>query len=437
MPKKFSVQIIGGGLAGCEAAWFLANKGIGVKLYEMRPKVSTAIHQSGFLGELVCSNSFKNLSLNHASGILKAEMKKFDSLVMQVANQSTIEGGTSLIVDRETFMMKMNEMIINHPLIEVIREEVVSLDLQEYTIVCSGPLTSDALFHYLAKNIIKSAEEDLYFYDAVAPIVKLSSIDLNLAYYKARYDKGVASYLNCPLSKDEYKIFYEALISAKLANNHPFDRVYEGCLPVEVLAKRGYEALLYGPLKPVGLEINHQRPEAVIQLRQDDFHKSLYNIVGFQTSLAFKEQERVLKLVPALRNVEIIRYGVYHRNTYINSPKILSNYQSKEFPKLFFAGQITGVEGYLESASSGILAASYLYSYLKTKAIIPLSRNTIMGGLANYLNCPNQTFVPMHANFMLVEEEVSIKKRDLRNQFYYERSIQQIDEYLERIGRLS
>jgi methylenetetrahydrofolate--tRNA-(uracil-5-)-methyltransferase len=433
MRKKYRVNIIGGGLAGCEAAYFLANKGVKVKLYEMRPRVATPIHKTDKLSELVCSNSLKSKDTFDASGLLKVEMRQFNCLSLEASLISEIPGGTSLIVDRECFSNYITNKISNHPNIKVIRKEVTKLPKSIYTIVATGPLTSDLLSKHLIKNIVN---DQLYFYDAIAPIIDFKSIDLTKTYYKSRYDKGEASYINCPMTKEEYDVFYKELINCETTKLHDFEKVFESCMPVEVLAKRGYESLLFGPLKPVGLEYNGKRPFAVIQLRQDDFNKQMYNIVGFQTNLKYPEQRKVLRLVPGLEHVEIIRYGVIHRNTYLKAPSLMKNYQSITRSNIFYAGQITGVEGYLESASSGILCASYLYQYLKTGSISALSNNTIMGALNNYLNTPNQNFVPMNANYSIIPE-APIKNRIKRREFYVSRSKEDLDEYINTINRLS
>src|SRR5690554_4935571 len=335
----------------------------------MRPKKTTPAHQTDLFAELVCSNSFRSKDPLNAVGILKSEMEKLNSLVMTSAYLNEVEAGSSLAVDRTLFSTYITNKIKQHPNIKIIYEEVKQIDPNIPTIIATGPLVSDELKDNLLEMF---GQTELNFFDAVAPIISEKSINKDICYLKSRYDKGVAAYYNCPMNEEEYTKFYEFIINAEVAPLKEFEiGVFEGCLPIEVSAKRGYQTLLYGPLKPVGLEHNGKRPFAVVQLRQDDAIKSMYNLVGFQTNLKFREQKKLIELIPGLENAEILRYGVMHKNTYFNSPNILNHfYQSKEFPNIFIAGQITGVEGYLESASSGLLSGIYMEQYLTNKKIV-------------------------------------------------------------------
>ena len=410
------VNIIGAGLAGCEAAYYLANKGIKVKLYEMRPLKMTPAHKTEKFGELVCSNSLRSDMLDVASGALKREMEMFDSLVIKAAKATKVEAGSALAVSREDFSEYITNVIKNHENIEVISGEILEFDLNSPTIVATGPLTSTSLCNFIKETF---GMNDFYFFDAQAPIIKRDSINMDIAYFKSRYDKGEAAYINCPMNEEEFSIFYNELINAKSAELHDFDcdlKVFEGCMPVEVMAKRGKQTLLFGPLKPKGLAKNlNDKPYAVVQLRQDDAEKTLYNLVGFQTHLAFKEQKRVFSLIPGLENAEFVKYGRMHKNTYINSPQILNaTYQTKKYPNIFFAGQITGVEGYVESSASGIYAAINMFRYLNNEELVVFPKETIMGSMANYISIASSNFQPMNANFGIVPEldsNVRVKKK--------------------------
>ena len=401
------VKVIGAGLAGCEAAWQLAKAGIEVELYEMKPiKFSPAHSMNGF-AELVCSNSLKADRIENACGLLKEEMRIFDSLMMQSADISRVPAGGALAVDRSVFSEYITDKIKSHPLIHVINEEVTAITPGEYTIIATGPLTSDALSKAIADL---TGGSELYFYDAAAPIVTEESIDKEKTFKAARYDKGTADYINCPMTKDEYTAFYNALITAQTAPLKEFEnqKVFEGCMPVEVMAKRGMETLTFGPLKPVGLvnpKTGKDDSYAVVQLRQDNKEGTLYNLVGFQTNLKWGEQKRVFSMIPGLENAEFVRYGVMHRNTYINSPKLLNRfYQMKQYPKIFFAGQITGVEGYVESASSGILAGYNMARILQSKTLLEPDSKTCIGALPLYIsNSANEKFQPMNANFGIID----------------------------------
>ena len=428
------VNIIGAGLAGCEAAYYLARNGIKVKLYEMRPVKMTPAHKTDKFAELVCSNSLRSDMLDVASGALKREMEMFNSLVIEAAKNTKVEAGSALAVSREDFSLYITNIIKNHENIEVIYGEVDQIDLNEYTIIATGPLTSGSLCDFIKKEF---GMDDFYFFDAQAPIIKKDSIDMNIAYLKSRYDKGEAAYINCPMSEEEFNVFYNELINAKLAELHEFDKdlkVFEGCMPVEVMAKRGRQTLLFGPLKPKGLaREGYPKPYAVVQLRQDDAEKTLYNLVGFQTHLSFPEQKRVFSLIPGLANAEFVKYGRMHKNTYINSPAIInSTYQSKKYPKVFFAGQITGVEGYVESSASGIYAAINMYRLINNLELLTFPKETIMGSMANYISIKNDDFQPINANFGIVpelESDTKVKKKD-RKLFYGQRAIDTMKEYI-------
>ena len=426
------VKIIGAGLAGCEAAYYLARHGVKVKLYEMRPKKMTPAHKTEKFGELVCSNSLRSDMIDVASGALKEEMRLFNSLVLEAASKTKVEAGSALAVSREDFSQYITDVIKSHENIEVIYDEVTSFSCDEYTIVASGPLTSDPLCEFIKKQF---GMDDFYFYDAQAPIIDIESVDMNICYLKSRYDKGEAAYINCPMNKEEFERFYEALITARSAELHEFDKdlkVFEGCMPVEVMAKRGHQTLLFGPLKPKGLgRTIDDHPYAVVQLRQDNAEKTLYNLVGFQTHLAFSEQKRVFSMIPGLENVNFVKYGRMHKNTYINSPKILkSTYQTINYPKVFFAGQITGVEGYVESSASGIYAAINMLRLLKGEELVTFPRETIMGSMANYISVYHDEFVPMNANYGIVPElDFHCKKKE-RKEFYGNRAVNKMKEVI-------
>ena len=429
------VNIIGAGLAGCEAAYYLARNGIKVKLYEMRPVKMTPAHKTEKFGELVCSNSLRSDMLDVASGALKREMEMFNSLVIEAAKKTKVEAGSALAVSREDFSQYITNVIKNNENIEVIYGEVSSIDLSQPTIIATGPLTSNSLCDFIKKEF---GMDDFYFFDAQAPIIKKDSIDMNIAYLKSRYDKGEAAYINCPMTEEEFDLFYNELINARSAELHDFDcdlKVFEGCMPVEVMAKRGRQTLLFGPLKPKGLaREGYPKPYAVVQLRQDDAEQTLYNLVGFQTHLAFPEQKRVFSLIPGLANAEFVKYGRMHKNTYINSPEIINaTYQSKRYPNVFFAGQITGVEGYVESSASGIYAAINMYRYLCGEELLVFPKETIMGSMANYISIKTDNFQPMNANFGIVPEVVSdkkVKKKD-RKLYYGQRAINTMKEFIQ------
>ncbi len=425
------VNIIGAGLAGCEAAWYLANNGVQVKLYEKRPKVKSPAHETNLFAELVCSNSLRARDITNAVGLLKVEMADLGSLVMESAKINEVPAGGAIAVDREKFSEYITKKIVNHPNIEVVYDEYKKINDKEYTIITTGPLTDGEL----SKNIKQYLGQDyLSFFDAAAPIVTIDSLNMDKIYLKSRYDKGEAAYLNAPMNKQQYETFYNELINAKCVELKEFElKVFEGCMPIEEMAKRGEQTMLFGPLKPVGLEMpSGKTPYAVVQLRQDNSSKTLYNIVGFQTHLTFGEQKRILSLIPGMENVEIVRYGVMHRNTFICSPKVLNNkYQTLKNEKIFFAGQITGVEGYVESAASGINAAINMLGQINDIEIKPFPKTTAFGALSAYIS-DKQTkdFQPMNINFGIMEPlKFKGKKKD-KKEAVVKRARQQFETYI-------
>ena len=395
------VNVIGAGLAGSEAAWQIAKRGVRVRLFEMRPVKQTPAHHTDKFAELVCSNSLRANSLTNAVGVIKEEMRMLDSVIMAAADKCSVPAGGALAVDRHEFAGYVTETVKNHPLVEVIHEEVTEIP-EGITVIATGPLTSDSL----AQKIKELTGEDyLYFYDAAAPILEKDSIDMEKVYLKSRYDKGEAAYLNCPMTKEEFDAFREALIHAECAPLKEFEKekYFEGCMPIEVMASRGEKTMLFGPMKPVGLEDpkTGKRPYAVVQLRQDDAAGTLYNIVGFQTHLKWPEQKRVFSMIPGLENLEIVRYGVMHRNTFINSPRVLtSTYQLRSNPNLFFAGQMTGVEGYVESAGSGLIAGINAARLAMGEELLYFPHETALGSMARYITeADAKNFQPMNVNF--------------------------------------
>lgn len=403
MWKLTIVNVIGAGLAGSEAAWQIAKRGVRVRLFEMRPVKQTPAHHTDKFAELVCSNSLRANTLTNAVGVIKEEMRMLDSVIMKAADQCAVPAGGALAVDRHEFAGYVTESVKNHPLVEVINEEVTEIP-EGITIIATGPLTSQAL----AEKIQELTGQDyLYFYDAAAPIVEKDSIDMDKVYVKSRYDKGEAAYINCPMTEEEFDRFYDALISAEVVPLKEFEKeiYFEGCMPFEVMAERGKKTLLFGPMKPVGLEDpkTGKIPFAVVQLRQDDAAGTLYNIVGFQTHLKWGPQKEVLKLIPGLENVEIVRYGVMHRNTFINSPRVLKpTYQLKTNDQLFFAGQMTGVEGYVESAGSGLLAGINAAKLALGEELLVFPEETALGSMARYITeADPRNFQPMNVNFGL------------------------------------
>jgi methylenetetrahydrofolate--tRNA-(uracil-5-)-methyltransferase len=404
--------VIGAGLAGSEAAWQLAERDIKVTLYEMKPVKHSAAHHEDTFAELVCSNSLRSNALTNAVGVLKEEMRTIGSLIMAKADENQVPAGSALAVDRERFSQAVTDAINSHPNITVVHEEVDHIP-NEPCVIATGPLSSQAMVDAIGSLI---DQKYCYFYDAAAPIVTADSIDYSKAYFKSRYDKGSADYLNCPMTLDEFNAFYEAVITAKTADLHSFEKeiYFEGCMPFEVMAKRGRDTLLFGPMKPVGLEKDGVRPYAVVQLRRDNAESSLYNIVGFQTHLNWGEQKRIIHMIPGLENAEIVRYGVMHRNTYIDSPVILNEgYQYKNRKDLFFAGQMTGVEGYIESAASGMLAGINLAHVLHEEPLAPADRDTMIGAMSYYVSHADPAhFQPMNANFGIMHLSANVKKKD-------------------------
>ena len=398
-----TVTVIGAGLAGCEAAWQLAKRGIPVRLHEMKPEKMTPAHHSPLFGELVCSNSLRSDQLENAVGLLKEELRRLDSLILRCADEHRVAAGGALAVDRTAFARAITDEVRNHPLIEIVEGEVTELPEDGPVIIATGPLTSDALAETIAKQFPDSGY--LHFYDAAAPLVSFESVDMDSAYFASRYDKGTPDYINCPLSQEEYLAFWKELCAAKEAPVHGFEdkNVFEGCMPVEVMARRGEQTLCYGPLKPRGLRDPRtgQTPYAVVQLRRDNNQGTVYNLVGFQTHLTWPEQKRVFSMIPALRNAEFLRYGVMHRNTYLNGPKLLDRYyRVKSQPDLMFAGQITGVEGYVESTASGALAAIELSRRLRGLSPVDFPQETAIGALALYVSGGAVgDFQPMNVNF--------------------------------------
>ena len=426
------VIVIGGGLAGSEAALQIAKRGIKVKLYEMKPTKFSDAHSNENLAEIVCSNSFKSNLLTNACGLLKEELRKLGSELIPIADENSVPAGQALAVDREEFSKKVTEKIKNNSNIEVIRREITEIPEDKYVVIATGPLTSNDLANQIQEML---GQKQLYFYDAAAPIVEKDSIDMNIAFYGDRYseEKGKdeeynewleriknqeASYINLPMNKEEYEKFYNELINAEVVMLHEFEKreIFEGCMPIEIMAKRGEDTLRFGPLKPVGFDDPRtgKRPYAVVQLRQDNKEGNLYNIVGFQTNLKYGEQKRVLNLIPGLENASFVKYGVMHRNTYIQSPNLLNNiYQLKKNKKIFFAGQITGVEGYVESISSGFLAGINIANEILGKEQLVMPKETVIGALADYISTPNDKFQPMNANFGILPqlpEKVKDKK---------------------------
>ena len=431
MKKQAQVRVIGAGLAGSEAAYQLAKRGYQVELVEMRPVKMTPAHVSENFAELVCSNSFRSDAITNAVGLLKEEMRLLDSLILQEGDLNRLPAGSALAVDRVAFSQAVTAKLQSMDSITIINKEIETLEDDLPTIIATGPLTSDAFSSYLGEFL---GQSELYFYDAIAPIVSVEGINFDIAYRKSRYDKGDGQdYINCPMTKDEFTAFYQAIVAAEEAPMREFEdvKVFEGCMPVEEMARRGVKTMLFGPLKPVGLEKpDGSRPYAVVQLRQDNAAGSLYNLVGFQTRLKWGDQKRIIQMIPGLENVEIVRYGVMHRNTFLKSPLVINkHFQSKQRPSLFFAGQISGVEGYVESAASGLYAALNMIQYLENKPLLDLSAETVMGSLANYIATANPAhFQPMNANFGLV------MNRDKDRELMANRSLEHIKNLLESIS---
>ena len=432
-----TVKVIGAGLAGSEAAWQLAQRGIHVELYEMKPRKMSPAHHSENFGELVCSNSLRGDRLENAVGLLKEELRRLDSIILHCAEATRVEAGGCLAVDRNGFSALVTEKIKNHPNITVISEEVTEVP-EGPVIIATGPLTSDALSEAIGKYF---GADYLHFFDAAAPLVTAESIDMNEAWWQSRYDRGTPDYINCAMNKEQYEAFMKELVSAEEAPVHGFEdkNVFEGCMPVEVMARRGFETLRYGPLKPVGLTDpkTGKEPYAVVQLRQDNASKTIFNLVGFQTHLKFGEQKRVFSMIPALKNAEFVRYGVMHQNTFLQSPKLLDRYYAdRRNPLVAFAGQMTGVEGYVESAASGYLAAVAMAAKVKGEPMPEFPKTTAIGALGLYISDESvENFQPMNINFSIIQPlEQRIRKKAEKNLAIANRSLAVIDELTKKEG---
>ncbi len=429
------VKVIGAGLAGSEAAWQLAQRGFQVELVEMRPVKSSPAHHTDQFAELVCSNSFRGDRLENAVGLLKEELRRCGSLIMRCAEATRVEAGGALAVDRQAFAQMVTREVENHPNITIIHEEVTQVP-QGPVIVATGPLTSDAMSQAIGHYF--GDEDQLHFFDAAAPLVTADSVDMDLAWWQSRYDRGNADYVNCAMNREEYEAFYEELIHAQEAEVHGFEdkNVFEGCMPVEVMARRGFDTLRFGPLKPVGLvdPRTGKEPYAVVQLRQDNAAKSVFNLVGFQTHLKFGEQKRVFSMIPALKNAEFVRYGVMHRNTFLQSPKLLDRfYADRRDPLVAFAGQMTGVEGYVESTASGFLAAVAMAAKIQGRQPVEFPKETAIGALGRYISDESITdFQPMNVNFSIIAPlEKRIRKKAEKNLAIAQRSLAILDGLLE------
>ena len=443
--KNITIDVYGAGLAGCEAAWQIANRGIKVNLYEMKPHKFTPAHHSSGFAELVCSNSLRSDRVTNAVGLLKEELDRMGSLIMQAAYFARVPAGSALAVDRDIFSGYITDKIRNHENITVIEKEVTSIESDNITVIATGPLTSEPMAEYIEKELGLGG---LHFFDAAAPIVDADSINMDIVYAASRYDKGDADYLNCPMSREQYDAFYTELITAREAELKDFDResqkelkVFEGCMPVEVMAKRGYDTLRYGPLKPVGLVDKRTNFEAyaVVQLRKENREGTMYNLVGFQTHLAFPEQKRVFSMIPGLENAEFLRYGIMHRNTYLSSPGVLGrDYGMIEREGVYFAGQMTGVEGYIESTASGFVAGLNAARRALGEESVIFPATTMIGAMANYISTGNMSgsFVPMNANFGIVEP-LGYKVRGgkvAKYEVIADRALKVLDEYIEKYG---
>ena len=432
-----TVKVIGAGLAGSEAAWQLAQRGIAVELYEMKPHKMSPAHHSADFGELVCSNSLRGDRLENAVGLLKEELRRLDSIILHCADATRVEAGGCLAVDRHGFSAMVTEKLKSHPNITVISEEVTQVP-EGPVIIATGPLTSDALSEAIGQYF---GSDYLHFFDAAAPLVTAESIDMNEAWWQSRYDRGTPDYINCALDKEQYEAFIRELVVAEEAPVHGFEdqNVFEGCMPVEVMARRGFDTLRYGPLKPVGLRDpkTGKEPYAVVQLRQDNAAKSIFNLVGFQTHLKFGEQKRVFSMIPALKNAEFVRYGVMHQNTFLQSPKLLDRYYAdRRNPLVAFAGQMTGVEGYVESAASGYLAAVAMAAKVKGEPLPEFPRTTAIGALGLYISDETvENFQPMNINFSIIQPlEQRIRKKAEKNLAIANRSLAVIDEMQKKEG---
>lgn len=432
------INVIGGGLAGCEAANLIANSGIKVKLWEMRPNINTPAHTTSYLAELVCSNSLKSELPDTAQGLLKTEMRILNSLLLEEAELARVPAGAALAVDREVFAKLVTDRINNNTLIELIREEAVTINEDEIYVIATGPLTSEKFTKVISELTL---ENNLAFFDAIAPSVTYDSIDKDIIFRASRYNKGTDDYLNCPFTKDEYDRFYNALVKADTLTPHNIDQdldkqYFNACMPIEVMAEKGRDTLRYGPMRPVGLKDGRYEevPYAVLQLRQEDKAGHIWGLVGFQTRLRFGDQDKVLRLIPGLANAEFVRYGVMHRNTYINSPSVLNNtLQMKKYPHIFFAGQITGVEGYMESAATGIIAGLNALRYYKNQSLVVPDKDTMIGALLDFITTSNPAnFQPMNANFgILPPLSKKIKNKKLRYSHYAKRANTSLQKFSE------
>lgn len=433
-----TVHVYGAGLAGCEAAWQIACRGVRVMLHEMKPHKYSPAHHSADYAELVCSNSLRSDSVTNAVGLLKEELTRLGSLIMEAAHATRVPAGSALAVDRTLFAAYITEKIKNHPMIEVVEEEVTSVPSGQLTVIATGPLTSDDMALYIEKDL---GCQGLHFFDAAAPIVEFSSINMDIAFFASRYDKGDADYINCPMTREQYDAFYQALITAEEATLKEFDReeqkkklkVFEGCMPVEVMAKRGYDTLRFGPLKPVGLIDPRVGKEyyAVVQLRKENKEGSMYNLVGFQTHLTYPEQRRVFRMIPGLENAEFLRYGTMHRNTYLDSPNLLNeDYSLRSAQDIYFAGQMTGVEGYIESAGSGFVAGINAARKANGEEAYVFPATTMLGAMARYISHGGVgAFTPMNANFGIIEPLAQRVKggKVAKNQALADRSLAELD----------
>ena len=435
MNQNNTVVVVGAGLAGVEAAWQIAQRDIHVKLYEMRPMKQTEVHHTALFAELVCSNSLRSNQLESGPGLLKEELRRMHSLIMMAADQCGVPAGGAQAVNREEFSQFITDKINNHPNIEVIHEEYLDFDNEGIIVCASGPLTSAPLFEAIKR---KTGADTLYFYDAAAPIITAESVDMEKAFWQSRYDKGeTADYLNCPLSGEEYQHFYETLMAAEWTPTKDFEKeiFFEGCMPVETMAKRGYQTLLFGPMKPVGLidPRTGKTPFAVVQLRREDKEGQLLNIVGFQTRTKWGDQKKIVQAIPALANAEIVRYGVMHRNTFLNGPTVLNESgQLESEQRIFFAGQMTGVEGYIESTASGLVAGINAAHLAKGESVLVWPRTTAIGSLMNHVGTsPTRNFQPMNINFGLMPAaEKKIRSKKERNSYYAQRALNDLEQWL-------
>ena len=429
MKKNNKVTIIGGGLAGCECAYQLLKRGVDVTLIEMKPIKYSEAHKNPNLAELVCSNSLKSNDPTTAGGVLKAELRLLDSLVIRCADMCAVPAGSALAVDREKFAKLVTDELKKFDNLSIEYREATEIDLTGNTVIATGPLTSEGLMRYLGELL---GEEYLYFFDAIAPIVGYDSIDFDSAFIQDRYQKGTGDYINCPMSKEEYELFHKELVNGEIVKLKDFEnsKVFEGCMPVEVLAKRGVDSLRFGPLKPVGLIDPHtdKRPYAVVQLRKETNNNDLYNLVGFQTNLTYPEQKRIFSLIPALKNAEFYRYGTMHKNSFVNAPKVLNNYHLRDYPNVFIAGQLSGVEGYIESIASGLNVGLNMWNHINNKPAVIFDKHSMIGALANYLATASaDNFQPMSSNMGLINYgEIKIKDKKQKNEFLSNRALSSV-----------